>query len=90
MLGLVHHEKVLYSWHQISIHVHVLESQCRNFLLQYPEHGFYGMIADKILLFRHDSQTQNVLQIINNPADVKEGCLVEVVLSGMCTAKFLK
>ena len=47
------------------------------------------MIADKILLFRHDSQTQNVLQIINNPADVKEGCLVEVVLSGTCTAKFL-
>lgn len=58
----------------ISVHVFFV-------YFQYPEHGFYG-IADKIMLFRHDAASQNVLQIINNAADVIEGCLVEVVLSG--------
>lgn len=56
---------------------------------KYPEHGFYG-IADKILLFRHESQSQNVLQLINNPTDVKEGCLVEVVLSAEATMEELQ
>lgn len=56
---------------------------------KYPEHGFYG-IADKILLFRHDSQTANVLQIVNNAVDVKEGCLVEVVLSAEATMEELQ
>ncbi|KAL4239042.1 Serine/threonine-protein kinase D1 [Mactra antiquata] len=56
---------------------------------KYPEHGFYG-IADKILLFRHDSSSTNVLHIINNASEVKEGCLVEVVLSAKATMEELQ
>ncbi|KAL3874600.1 hypothetical protein ACJMK2_037588 [Sinanodonta woodiana] len=55
----------------------------------FPEHGFYGL-ADKIILFRHDSSSSNVLELITSPADVKEGCLVEVVLSAQATMEDLQ
>ncbi|KAK3796148.1 hypothetical protein RRG08_018149 [Elysia crispata] len=47
---------------------------------QFPEHGFYNTV-DKILLFRHDASDGNILRKITSPTEVKEGCLVEVVLS---------
>ncbi|XP_052766795.1 serine/threonine-protein kinase D1-like isoform X2 [Mya arenaria] len=56
---------------------------------KYPEHGFYG-IADKIMLFRHESSAPNILQIVNNASDVIEGCLVEVVLSAQATMEELQ
>ncbi|XP_069119036.1 serine/threonine-protein kinase D2-like [Argopecten irradians] len=56
---------------------------------KFPEHGFYGLV-DKILLFRHDVSSANILQMINSPADVKEGCLVEVVLSAQTTMEDLQ
>ncbi|KAK3600915.1 hypothetical protein CHS0354_013295 [Potamilus streckersoni] len=56
---------------------------------KFPEHGFYGL-ADKIILFRHDSSSSNVLELITSPADVKEGCLVEVVLSAQATMEDLQ
>lgn len=56
---------------------------------KYPEHGFYG-IADKIMLFRHDVTSPNVLQIVSDPGEVKEGCLVEVVLSAKATMEELQ
>lgn len=49
--------------------------------LQFPECGFYGMY-DKILLFRHDHTSENILQLVKSAADIQEGDLVEVVLSG--------
>lgn len=49
--------------------------------LQFPECGFYGMY-DKILLFRHDPTSENILQLVKSAADIQEGDLVEVVLSG--------
>lgn len=52
-----------------------------HFVFQFPEHGFYSLV-DKFLLFRHDNTSSNILQIVTSPADVKEGCLIEVVLSG--------
>lgn len=51
------------------------------FVLQFPECGFYGMY-DKILLFRHDPTSENILQLVKSAADIQEGDLVEVVLSG--------
>ncbi|KAL7992496.1 hypothetical protein Chor_016752 [Crotalus horridus] len=48
--------------------------------LQFPECGFYGMY-DKILLFRHDPTTENILQLVKSAVDIQEGDLVEVVLS---------
>jgi hypothetical protein len=60
-------------------------------MLQFPEHGFYSLV-DKILLFRHDNNSPNILQHISSPTDVKDGCLVEIVLSGniQCYGLFIK
>ncbi|CAF90954.1 unnamed protein product, partial [Tetraodon nigroviridis] len=45
-----------------------------------PECVFYGMY-DKILLFRHDQASENVLQLLRSASQIQEGDLVEVVLS---------
>ncbi|KAF4084040.1 hypothetical protein AMELA_G00124610 [Ameiurus melas] len=47
---------------------------------KFPECGFFGMY-DKILLFRHDLNTDNILQRLTSAEDIHEGDLIEVVLS---------
>ncbi|XP_015806968.1 serine/threonine-protein kinase D2 isoform X1 [Nothobranchius furzeri] len=51
---------------------------------KFPECGFYG-IYDKILLFKHDPTTNNILQLVKATSDIQEGDLVEVVLSAAAT-----
>ncbi|XP_058051829.1 serine/threonine-protein kinase D2 isoform X2 [Ahaetulla prasina] len=51
---------------------------------EFPECGFYGLY-DKILLFKHDSSTTNILQLVRAASDIQEGDLVEVVLSASAT-----
>uniref|UniRef100_A0A3B3V0F7 Serine/threonine-protein kinase n=1 Tax=Poecilia latipinna TaxID=48699 RepID=A0A3B3V0F7_9TELE len=51
---------------------------------KFPECGFYG-IYDKILLFKHDITSNNVLQRVKSTSDIQEGDLVEVVLSAAAT-----
>uniref|UniRef100_A0A8C7XEE7 protein kinase C n=1 Tax=Oryzias sinensis TaxID=183150 RepID=A0A8C7XEE7_9TELE len=51
---------------------------------KFPECGFYG-IYDKILLFKHDTTTNNILQMVKATSDIQEGDLVEVVLSAATT-----
>ncbi|XP_047247870.1 serine/threonine-protein kinase D2 isoform X1 [Girardinichthys multiradiatus] len=51
---------------------------------KFPECGFYG-IYDKILLFKHDTTTNNILQLVKSTSDIQEGDLVEVVLSAAAT-----
>lgn len=51
---------------------------------KFPECGFYG-IYDKILLFKHDTTTNNILQLVKVASDIQEGDLVEVVLSAAAT-----
>ncbi|XP_026520316.1 serine/threonine-protein kinase D1 [Notechis scutatus] len=63
---------------------HVREMACSIVDQKFPECGFYGMY-DKILLFRHDSTTENILQLVKSAADIQEGDLVEVVLSASAT-----
>ncbi|KAF0044554.1 hypothetical protein F2P81_003712 [Scophthalmus maximus] len=48
---------------------------------KFPECGFFGMY-DKILLFRHDLNDDNILQRLTSAEDIHEGDLIEVVLSG--------
>lgn len=50
-------------------------------LRQIPECVFYGMY-EKILLFRHDQSSENVLQLLRSASQIQEGDLVEAVLSG--------
>uniref|UniRef100_A0A8C3GQ05 protein kinase C n=1 Tax=Cairina moschata TaxID=8855 RepID=A0A8C3GQ05_CAIMO len=60
--------------------------RCFCFLLQFPECGFFGMY-DKILLFRHDLNSDNILQRITSAEEIHEGDLVEVVLSALATVE---
>ncbi|MGH0180177.1 UNVERIFIED_CONTAM: hypothetical protein FKN15_009435, partial [Acipenser sinensis] len=52
----------------------------------FPECGFYGMY-DKILLFRHDPNSDNILQLVKSATEIQEGNLVEVVLSASATVE---
>ncbi|NXY41997.1 KPCD1 kinase, partial [Ceuthmochares aereus] len=63
---------------------HVREMACSIVDQKFPECGFYGMY-DKILLFRHDPSSENILQLVKSAADIQEGDLVEVVLSASAT-----
>uniref|UniRef100_A0A0F7Z6A1 Serine/threonine-protein kinase n=1 Tax=Crotalus adamanteus TaxID=8729 RepID=A0A0F7Z6A1_CROAD len=63
---------------------HVREMACSIVDQKFPECGFYGMY-DKILLFRHDPTTENILQLVKSAVDIQEGDLVEVVLSASAT-----
>ncbi|XP_061602859.1 serine/threonine-protein kinase D3-like isoform X2 [Cololabis saira] len=51
---------------------------------KFPECGFFGMY-DKILLFRHDLSSDNILQRLTLAEEINEGDLVEVVLSALAT-----
>uniref|UniRef100_A0A9J7Z556 Serine/threonine-protein kinase n=2 Tax=Cyprinus carpio TaxID=7962 RepID=A0A9J7Z556_CYPCA len=53
---------------------------------KFPECGFYG-IYDKILLFKHDTNSSNILQLVKAVSDIQEGDLVEVVLSAAATSE---
>lgn len=53
---------------------------------KFPECGFFGMY-DKILLFRHDMNSENILQLITSADEIHEGDLVEVVLSALATVE---
>uniref|UniRef100_A0A665TUB8 protein kinase C n=1 Tax=Echeneis naucrates TaxID=173247 RepID=A0A665TUB8_ECHNA len=54
--------------------------------LSLPECGFYGMY-EKILLFRHDQTSENVLQLLRSASQIQEGDLVEAVLSASATVE---
>uniref|UniRef100_A0A672F744 protein kinase C n=1 Tax=Salarias fasciatus TaxID=181472 RepID=A0A672F744_SALFA len=51
---------------------------------KFPECGFFGMY-EKILLFRHDLNSDNILQRLTSAEEIHEGDLVEVVLSALAT-----
>uniref|UniRef100_A0A665VNR4 Serine/threonine-protein kinase n=1 Tax=Echeneis naucrates TaxID=173247 RepID=A0A665VNR4_ECHNA len=53
---------------------------------KFPECGFFGMY-DKILLFRHDLNDENILQRLTSAEDIHEGDLIEVVLSAQATVE---
>ncbi|XP_063040559.1 serine/threonine-protein kinase D3 isoform X1 [Engraulis encrasicolus] len=53
---------------------------------KFPECGFFGMY-DKILLFRHDLNSDNILQRLTSAEEIHEGDLIEVVLSAQATVE---
>uniref|UniRef100_A0A3Q4GMQ2 Serine/threonine-protein kinase n=1 Tax=Neolamprologus brichardi TaxID=32507 RepID=A0A3Q4GMQ2_NEOBR len=63
---------------------YVKQMACSIVDTKFPECGFYG-IYDKILLFKHDTSTNNILQLVKAASDIQEGDLVEVVLSAAAT-----
>ncbi|CAK6437243.1 unnamed protein product [Pipistrellus nathusii] len=63
---------------------HVKQLACSIVDQKFPECGFYGLY-DKILLFKHDPASANLLQLVRSAGDIQEGDLVEVVLSASAT-----
>uniref|UniRef100_A0A7N6BBH3 Serine/threonine-protein kinase n=1 Tax=Anabas testudineus TaxID=64144 RepID=A0A7N6BBH3_ANATE len=53
---------------------------------KFPECGFFGMY-DKILLFRHNLNDENILQRLTSAEEIHEGDLIEVVLSAQATVE---
>lgn len=45
-----------------------------------PDHGV-NHLSDRLLLFRHDYNSNNILQMINSPSDITDETLVEIVLT---------
>ncbi|XP_072316010.1 serine/threonine-protein kinase D1 [Eucyclogobius newberryi] len=64
----------------------VREVACSIIDQKIPECGFYGMY-EKILLFRHDSSSENVLQLLRSASQIQDGDLVEVILSASATVE---
>lgn len=49
--------------------------------LQFPDHGL-NRLNERLLLFKHEYNSEYVLLPINVASDVAEGALVEIVVSG--------
>uniref|UniRef100_A0A3B3Y470 Serine/threonine-protein kinase n=1 Tax=Poecilia mexicana TaxID=48701 RepID=A0A3B3Y470_9TELE len=62
----------------------VREVACSIINQKLPECGFYGMY-EKILLFRHDQTSDNLLQLLRSASQIQEGDLVEAILSASAT-----
>ncbi|XP_076835328.1 serine/threonine-protein kinase D3 isoform X1 [Brachyhypopomus gauderio] len=71
--------------HDLSLNA-VKELVCSIVDQKFPECGFFGMY-DKILLFRHDLNSDNILQRLTSTGDIHEGDLIEVVLSAHATVE---
>ncbi|EDS27946.1 protein kinase C [Culex quinquefasciatus] len=50
------------------------------FIEQIPENGL-NRLSDRLLLFRHDYSSSNVLQMINSASEIVDETLVEIVLT---------
>lgn len=50
---------------------------------QFPEHSL-SKLNERLILFRHDYDSPNILQIINAASEVTQDTLVEIVMSGKC------
>lgn len=40
------------------------------------------MLGDRVLLFRHEYNSTNILQVINSASDITDETLIEIVLTG--------
>uniref|UniRef100_A0A8C5HZG0 Serine/threonine-protein kinase n=1 Tax=Gouania willdenowi TaxID=441366 RepID=A0A8C5HZG0_GOUWI len=78
-------EPVLLDAAELSL-AQVREVACSIVDQKLPECGFYGMY-EKILLFRHDVSSENVLQLLRSASQIQDGDLVEAVLSASATVE---
>lgn len=48
--------------------------------LQIPNHNL-AHLPERLLLFRHDYESQNILQLLNAVSDVTDETLIEIILN---------
>ena len=51
-------------------------------VMQFPDHGL-NRLNERLILFKHEYHSENMLLPINVASDVTEGALVEIVVSGI-------
>lgn len=52
-------------------------------IVQLPENGL-SQLANRLLLFRHDYNSPNVLQLVSAASEVIDETLIEIVLTANC------
>ncbi|CAG2105773.1 unnamed protein product [Medioppia subpectinata] len=57
------------------------ESACNFIDKQYPDHGL-NRLTERLMLFKHDYNSQNMLLPVNAASDVTDGALIEIIVSG--------
>lgn len=53
---------------------------CKTNTPQAPDNGL-SQLPDRLLLFRHDYNSANVLHIVSNTADIADETVIEIVLT---------
>ncbi|XP_069976197.1 serine/threonine-protein kinase D3, partial [Penaeus vannamei] len=69
--------------HLFSVHIRwtFLRAHVRLvFSFQFPEHSL-NKLNERLILFRHDYDSPNILQIINAASEVTQDTLIEIVMS---------
>ncbi|KAK9876177.1 hypothetical protein WA026_011295 [Henosepilachna vigintioctopunctata] len=67
---------------QSSLNLKTIKDLACNFInTKVPDHGI-NKIEDRILLFRHEYNTNNILQFVNSASDIVDESLIEIVLTG--------
>ncbi|XP_019880244.1 serine/threonine-protein kinase D3 isoform X2 [Aethina tumida] len=66
---------------QCSLNLKSLKNLACNFLnAKIPDHGI-NRIEDRLLLFRHEYNSNNILQFINSASEITDETLIEIVLT---------
>nr|XP_023021930.1 serine/threonine-protein kinase D3 [Leptinotarsa decemlineata]XP_023021931.1 serine/threonine-protein kinase D3 [Leptinotarsa decemlineata] len=67
---------------QSSLNLRTIKHLAYNFLnSKIPDHGV-NKLEDRLLLFRHVYNSNNILQLINSASDITDETLIEIVLTG--------
>jgi len=77
-IGLVRDRLVVDS---ASLNLKSLKSKASDFICEkFPQNGL-NRLDERILLFKHDYKSTNILQMVNAVTDIQEDTLVEIVIS---------
>ncbi|KAF2893732.1 hypothetical protein ILUMI_12426 [Ignelater luminosus] len=70
---------------QYSLNLKTLKDLACDFINnKFPDHGI-NKLGDRLLLFRHEYNSSNILQVINSASDVIDETIIEIILSGKPT-----
>lgn len=78
-------EKKIRLFRSIKSELIFLEDNCIMFFcstfFQVPDTTTINHLPDRLLLFRHDYNSNNILQMISSPSEIVDETLVEIVLT---------
>lgn len=60
----------------------IKEHACDFINTKCPDHGL-TQLFERLLLFKHDYNSSNILQLISNITEIVDETLIEIVLTGM-------